>query len=875
MLTISKMYNSLKKYEMDNYYLGENAPVYEFGGKMAERFGLKYISGGVFENVTSGKDASGAVLVRQGRAGYHNPGRDVVMSPDKSVAISCYLGRDNENRIKIMESHREAVKSVAGYIEKELILARINHGKNGIERVSTGLMLYAGFEHHTSRELDPQLHTHLVIFNITSLPAGPPARCPAKAMENRNIYDCRKLLCRIYENQLCRNLRERGFDASVSKEGYARITGIGDDLRELFSKRTVNMKEKLSEYFESKGLDPSYEIAKGGTRGLENAIMLYTRKAKKAVSLDSLIIKWREELSGIGKTEKDIPAAAARSLTRSNDGISPGTYIDLAIQALSMERGFFSKKDILSRSLSISGARADINSLEKAFDENRGLIVIDKQARMGCGYHTAYTTHEIIEIEKSNIRHFRDLQENRLELLPNYRPASFHNYMLQTLTRSYREKGYYILVISPDGKIARRLEGAMNIEVLSPERFLARDEAGKGEKTLYITDRADLIGPVKISRILGKMDSPGSKIIFTGEIKRHGREAGRDFRNFCTVSNQFEGAGAFKNEQKHMKVSGEELSRLREESLKKAENGFNSLSSGGALFFSKETGLILDKIRTDFLRNPRSSLVMVRSWREKNELNRFIRSGLENAGAVSNAASIMVRSADIFNGQVCLKRDSSNYEAGQKITALSNVRGMKKGETGTITGIDREGQAVKIAVDSSKRIAIINPARDYKKYTVGEERTANFGPGDRIVFLKSGDSGVKRGETALIEKVENGRIMAMAENRETVIDYKKFNYFDHAYAAAGPLPFSARGKNILLDLRASHEKRASFGPELEFQLGSLRPGTRIYTDNTGLVKKKMACLELERAVFSHEHGIGTGIKYEKRTSKYMEMGIGM
>ncbi|MGA2142219.1 MAG: MobF family relaxase, partial [Brevinematales bacterium] len=201
MLTISKMYNSLKKYEMDNYYLGENAPVYEFGGKMAERFGLKYISGGVFENVTSGKDASGAVLVRQGRAGYHNPGRDVVMSPDKSVAISCYLGRDNENRIKIMESHREAVKSVAGYIEKELILARINHGKNGIERVSTGLMLYAGFEHHTSRELDPQLHTHLVIFNSTSLPDGPPARCPAKAMENRNIYDCRKLLCRIYENQ--------------------------------------------------------------------------------------------------------------------------------------------------------------------------------------------------------------------------------------------------------------------------------------------------------------------------------------------------------------------------------------------------------------------------------------------------------------------------------------------------------------------------------------------------------------------------------------------------------------------------------------------------------------------------------------------------
>ena len=869
MLTISKMYNSLKKYEMDNYYLGENAPVAEFGGKMAEMLGLKLISGGAFENITSGKDASGAVLVRPGRSGYHNPGRDVVMSPDKSVAISCYLGGDNENRIKIIESHREAVKRVAGYIEKELILAKINHGKRGIERVGTGLMLYTGFEHNTSRELDPQLHTHLVIFNITSLPDGLPVRGSVKAMENRNIYDCRKLLCRIYENQLCRNLRERGFDASISKDGYARIPGIGDDLRELFSKRTVNMKERLSEYFRSKGLDPSYEMAKGGTRGLENAIMLYTRKAKRAVSLDNLITKWRAELSGIGKTGKDIPVAGNRSLTLNKEGVSPGTFVHMAIEALSMERGFFSKKDILSRSLGISGARADISGLEKAFYENRRLIVIDKQARMGCGYHTAYSTPEIIEIEKSNMRHFLK-PENRPELLPNYRPASFHNYMLQSLARGYREKGYDILVISPDGRIARRLEGAMNIEVLSPERFLARGETGKGEKTLYITDRADLIGPVKISRILEKMDSPEAKIIFTGEIKRHGREAGRDFRNFCAVSNQFESAGAFK------RVPADELSRLREESFTKAENGLNRLLSEGALFFSNETGPILDKIRTDFLKNPRSSLVLTRSWREKNELNGFIRSGLEKAGAVGNAARIIVRSGDIFNGQVCLKRDASNYEAGQKITALSNVKGMKKGETGTILDIDREGSAVKIAVDSSRRIAVINPGRDYKKYTVGEERAADFGPGDRIVFLKSGDPGVKRGETALIEKVENGRIRAIAGNKEAVtFDYKKYNYFDHAYAAAGPLPYPARGKNILLDLRTSHGKRASFVPELELHIGSLGPGIRIYTDNTGIVKNRMACPELERTVLSHEHGIETAIKYERRASKYMQMGIGM
>jgi hypothetical protein len=359
------------------------------------------------------------------------------------------------------------------------------------------------------------------------------------------------------------------------------------------------------------------------------------------------------------------------------------------------------------------------------------------------------------------------------------------------------------------------------------------------------------------------MDTPGGKIIFTGELYSYGREAGRDFRNFCHAMNKSDDPGIFRKEKRQSGISEDELIKNREGDRIKAENGINRLLASGSIIQSSDGSILREAIRADYMKNPQNSIVLARSWREKNELNGFIRAGFEKTGAVANSALISVRSGDIFNGQACLKKDIANYEEGHRIEAISNVRGMKKGETGTIIGMDASGRSVKVAIGGSRRIALINPGKDYKKYSVWETREEKFGRGDRILFLRSWESGIKRGETAVIESIDNNMIKVLTGNRKVIVfDHGRYNYFDHAYAASGPLPFSRAGKNILLDLRAPHGRSAGFGAELEHHLAGLKPGTRIYTDNIGMLKARMAELGMERV-------------HEREKQKYIQMGIGM
>jgi conjugative relaxase-like TrwC/TraI family protein len=65
----------------------------------------------------------------------------------------------------MVEAHNHAVRVAAGYVEK-LISARDT--KDGVTSiVHTGKMVAAAYTHDTSRNLDPQLHTHLLIANMT------------------------------------------------------------------------------------------------------------------------------------------------------------------------------------------------------------------------------------------------------------------------------------------------------------------------------------------------------------------------------------------------------------------------------------------------------------------------------------------------------------------------------------------------------------------------------------------------------------------------------------------------------------------------------------------------------------------------------------
>ena len=117
-----------------------------------------------------GKVPDGPHLGRRGEI-HHRSGRDVTMSAPKSVSLKAMIGGDE----RIVAAHDRAVRTTLGWIGKNAILTRMQDpGSNPGQARMTGAMIHAGdqktviatFRHDTSRNLDPQLHTHCVIANL-------------------------------------------------------------------------------------------------------------------------------------------------------------------------------------------------------------------------------------------------------------------------------------------------------------------------------------------------------------------------------------------------------------------------------------------------------------------------------------------------------------------------------------------------------------------------------------------------------------------------------------------------------------------------------------------------------------------------------------
>src|SRR5512132_3487053 len=86
----------------------------------------------------------------------------------KSVSVLYGLG-DSATGGAVLAAHHAGLSEAVAYLDGHLG-ARRGHG--GVQHVSGQGLLAVGFDHRTSREGDPLLHTHLVIANRVQGPDG-------------------------------------------------------------------------------------------------------------------------------------------------------------------------------------------------------------------------------------------------------------------------------------------------------------------------------------------------------------------------------------------------------------------------------------------------------------------------------------------------------------------------------------------------------------------------------------------------------------------------------------------------------------------------------------------------------------------------------
>ena len=89
---------------------------------------------------------------------------------EKSVSVLWALSPDPWVRAEVLDAHDTAVDAALGWLQHHGGVTR--RGTDGVHQVDTQGLVVALFRQHTSRSVDPQLHTHALVWSKVQDPTG-------------------------------------------------------------------------------------------------------------------------------------------------------------------------------------------------------------------------------------------------------------------------------------------------------------------------------------------------------------------------------------------------------------------------------------------------------------------------------------------------------------------------------------------------------------------------------------------------------------------------------------------------------------------------------------------------------------------------------
>ena len=198
---------------------------------------------------------------------------DMTFSADKSLSVAWALAPTAAERAALLDIHRHAVADTMAYAETHLGFAR--RGQGGGDGVERGELGWIRFQHYTARPAvdierqdregraytdirevplqtaDPQLHTHVTVFNSVLTDSG-----RVGAVDLDRLAGRVKELGAVYHANIAARARQLGIATVLDERtGAARLADIPHSMRELFSKRTNEAQDAARDFAARKGVD--------------------------------------------------------------------------------------------------------------------------------------------------------------------------------------------------------------------------------------------------------------------------------------------------------------------------------------------------------------------------------------------------------------------------------------------------------------------------------------------------------------------------------------------------------------------------------------------------------------------------------------------
>jgi conjugative relaxase-like TrwC/TraI family protein len=927
MLTISKplsaaqaqAYHAKEFTNAEQGYYSQRGQIHgEWHGRLAAEWGLKgEVSEEQFQRLANGQHPeSGEQLVRHRESSEyqnengetaktmeHRAGWDATFSAPKSVSLTALVGGDEEVR----EAHRESVTVALDELER-FVQVRMG-GNNAAE--TTGRWVAAKFEHDSARPVDgyaaPQLHTHVVFFNITETETG-----KAHAIQPQELYKSQKFATAIYQAELGYRLKELGYEIEPGKNGAPEIKGYTREYLEASSPRSQQIKAHLAEH----GLEGAGPAEIAAHR---------TREAKRPLSAEEVLERHREVAEAFGNQARQVveqahsrPAQERHSRqereTRAREAVTHARDRNIEREAVVNERALI--RDALRRSMGESTLRDVRENIEHRIRSGE-LIEVGRERPNGAD--RTLTTHEMIGYERDNIARMQTgrerhdplvSEETRHQLagefghLSNRQRCAVEEILssrdqvvglegvagagkttsLTAIREAAERQGYQVEGLAPTSRAAQQLEEA-GIHSSTLQGHLARSHRNDGDRHLYIVDESSLASTRQVNEFLRRLEEQ-DRVIFVGDTRQHqGVEAGRPFQ-------QLQEAGM---QTAHL----DEIIRQKDPALKQAveqlahgqvREAIENLSRQGRIHEIASREERLEAIAKAYAEQPDRTLVVSPDNRSRQEINERIHRELQSDGRVGQQGHCITVLAPRQEMTGADRQWAAQYEPGDivRYTRGSQAVGVKSGEYVRVTGVDREQNLLTVERDNGQHLTY-DPRRLHG-VTVYREAERDFSNGDRVQFTAPyREERIANRQLGTVEQIDaEGNLRVRLDSGQQV----QFNIGDHphvdyGYAVTSHSSQGATADRVLVHVDTEHAREELINSRLAYvSVSRGRYDAQIYTNDAERLGEELSrdvskrsameagheisfqdqrhstdSIEHESVGESHGHGQGHGIEH--------------
>lgn len=551
MLTIGKLGTSRGRLEyydaqvaagVEDYYAGRGESPGRWRGTGAQALGLGArgtVKRSEFMALMQGRHPINGSVLRAMGARSTVAGFDLTFSAPKSLSVLFAIG-DEHTAAELLAAHEHAVDLALAYLEREA--CRTRRGRDGIERVHGDGFIAASYRHRMSRARDPQLHSHVVVANMTC------AEDRYTALDGKALYEHKSAGGAVYRAILRAEVRRRLPWASWHRvgRGLFELDGVPEEVLRHFSQRRVEIEER------------ALELAGTGAAGLSRermqGIALATRQAKTYGVEQG---NWREEARARaaehGLADRELAALAAHPFQASRfPNLERETARLSGTEGLTERHNTFTRRHALAELAGAFANGASIAELEAATDrylKHESVVPLDPRGE------PRYTTAGLLALE----RELLDSAERRAtERAGTISAASVNNAiaayvpalngeqadavraiaasgrgleavtalagtgkttMLGALAAAYRKDGWQVFGAAPTARAARELRERAGIEADTIHALVLRIRRGPGldSRTLLVVDEAGMAPTRCSAALLAHAELASAKVVAIGD----------------------------------------------------------------------------------------------------------------------------------------------------------------------------------------------------------------------------------------------------------------------------------------------------------------------------------------------------------------------